>query len=206
MRRSPLRLTGDPLRDSDAVLTSVGIPHVWSGSLALVWYGTQRGTKDYDVVVHAPDHKIHALVRAVESVGIRLDRRRFYRDLEKRGYAGIPFPQPGGRPFIVEMIRAGVGLPRYFDQGALRRSRLLPLEGRLYRVISAEDLVVAKLIFWRDKDRPDIENMLRAGTVNPRAVIRRLREMIEPGDPYLGEREAWFRSAVARWHRPRRMR
>ena len=156
------------------------------------------------MVVHAPDRKIHALVAAVEAAGIKLDRKRFYGDLGRKGYAGIPFPQAGScASFVVEVIRAGVGLPAYFDRDVLRRSRLLRLEGRRYRVISAEDLVVAKLIFWRDKDRPDIENVLRAGRLNPRAVLRRLREMIDSRDPYLGEREAWFRAAVARFWRPK---
>lgn len=202
MRRlgSAPRFTGDPIADVAAILSSLGIRHVFSGGYALAPYGTPRGTNDVDVIVHAKASDFRRLTRFAHANGMLKDPAAFLRAVG-RGDIGVLYTRlANGRPFKVEVIPAGGHFPLTLDRAILRRSRILPHDVRKQgvRMISPDDLVVAKLLFFRDKDRPDIENLLRAGTINPRAVLARMREYVDSRDDVMAERVAWFRAAVQR--------
>ncbi|MEZ0229033.1 MAG: hypothetical protein ACAI25_10440, partial [Planctomycetota bacterium] len=109
MRKRPrgkkTALVGDPVIDVDDVLDELKIPHVFAGSLGLIFYGRPRGTKDIDVVVHAPRESYPAILAALALRGVQVDAEQFLSDLDEKGYAGIPMPTgPNKAPFVVELI------------------------------------------------------------------------------------------------------
>ena len=62
-----------------------------------------------------------------------------------------------GTPFTVEMFRLSNDP---FDQGRFRRRVPIKLLGRETFIPTAEDVVIMKVRWFREKDRPDIKNVL----------------------------------------------
>ncbi len=79
----------------------------------------------------------------------------------------------------------------------MQRRRTVPFgEGESIQILSAEDLVVFKVIFNRDKDWSDVEEMLYAlaGDLEADYVLTWLRRILDAGDPRLERFEQLLRA------------
>jgi predicted nucleotidyltransferase len=90
-----------------------------------------------------------------------------------------------------------------FEREALRRAELLDVGGVNVPVAVAEDLVVYKAVAWRERDRTDIERLLRAhaGDIDLAYVRRIIAEFAEALDEL--DRIDDFERLVARTLPPR---
>jgi hypothetical protein len=130
------------------------IPHAFGGALALAYYGTPRATIDIDVNVFVGVDRADEVLGLFEALGAqRLDkkeRERLRRDEQVR----------------VHWDRTPIDLFFSYDAlhaSCLERRRRMPFgEGDWIHVLSAEDLLIFKALFDRDKDWRDLEELVYA--------------------------------------------
>ncbi len=90
--------------------------------------------------------------------------------LRLEGYEVRTMAEPGGRPYLVFVRGRGrkvdlIAAETPFQHNALDRA----VDG----VITAEDVIVFKLLAWRPRDRDDIASILEAGQQLDEAYIER---------------------------------
>jgi hypothetical protein len=130
------------------------IPHAFGGAIALAYYGTPRATIDIDVNVFV------SVKRAGDVLGL----------LE---VLGADPPSPGERAQLdrdeqvrVHWDRTPVDLFFSYDtlhESCLERRRRMPFgDHDAIHVLAAEDLLVFKVLFDRDKDWRDIAELVYA--------------------------------------------
>jgi hypothetical protein len=147
-----------PLLDEKVIilartLDAEAVPHAFGGALALAYYATPRGTVDIDVNVFVPGDEAERVLEALARVGVRRapdDVRRIRRDGQVR----------------VRWGHTPIDLFFSYDplhERCLARRRSVPFGGDdAIWILSAEDLAIFKVIFDREKDRTDLEEMLFA--------------------------------------------
>ena len=149
-------------------LDRASVPWALGGALALA-YATEepRGTRDIDVNVFVPSSSAATVFRALPS-GVRHSRD----DVASVARDGQVRLLWDGTPidlfFAVEQF--------HFD--VADRCRTVPFEGRLIRVLSAEDLAVFKAMFDRGKDWIDIATMFESNAVDLEVAADRLHELL----------------------------
>jgi hypothetical protein len=152
---SPLHALFDDLRDA---LERLDVPYAVMGGVAVSFWGLPHFTHDIDV-----------------AVGVSAtDTRAFLEGLEGEGYI-VPDPfrtgwtdrLAGTRTLVVKRFAGGhvwdvdVFLEESdFVRSVLVRRQLVDLDGRLTPLVSVEDLVLFKLLAWRDKDRGHLHDLL----------------------------------------------
>ncbi len=130
------------------------LPHAFGGALALAYYGTPRATIDIDVNVFVGVDRADEVLGLFEALGAeRLDkkeRERLRRDEQVRiHWEGTPVDLF----FSYDALHAS----------CLERRRRMPFGGAdAIHVLSPEDLLVFKVLFDRDKDWRDVEELLYA--------------------------------------------
>jgi hypothetical protein len=149
------------------VLEKHDLPYAIGGAIALGFYAPPRATIDVDVNVFvSPTEGLDTLLAALEE-GVfvpaePLDRlaRRAREEGQFRG--------------TVRGLRVDVFVPAIPFYARLRdRRREVILFGRSMWILSAEDLAVLKLMFFRRKDLADVEAIMRdQGSSFDRAYVR----------------------------------
>jgi len=148
---------------------AVGLEYMFTGALAVSYYGRARTTVDVDVVVAVVDKGWRTrLVSALERAGLVVDEKRIDAAL-KSGYRIVTF-EDGKSPLTVDVILSDVKLVR-------RAGSILGL-ATFYQ--TPEELVLAKLRMIKAtvprerslKDRDDVKAILEFTGVDVEAVRR----------------------------------
>lgn len=137
-------------RVADA-LEAAGLPYAIGGALALGYWGLARGTHDVDVNVFLDGARFDDAADALERGGVVLDRTsgrtRAAEGTYVRGMVGdVP----------VDLFMNSITL----HESAAKRTKVRPLLDRPVNLLSAEDLVVLKMLFHRGKDLVDVERVV----------------------------------------------
>jgi len=135
------------------VLSDAGIPYAIGGAVAYGFWGVPRGTRDLDINVFVPADEADRAFDALVPAGLVVDRAAGRRTAQERGdvrgrYEDIP----------VDLFFVAIPL----HESAARRTVTVTLLGTPIRVLSAEDLTVFKLLFFRGKDVVDVERLVAA--------------------------------------------
>lgn len=147
-----------PLLDEKVIalgrtLEAAAVPHAFGGALALAYYATPRGTVDIDVNVFVPADDAERVLTAIAGTGVRRapdDTSRIRRDGQVRLRWGHT---PIDLFFSYDPLH----------ERCLERRRSVPFgEGDAIWILSAEDLAIFKVIFDREKDWTDLDEMLFA--------------------------------------------
>jgi hypothetical protein len=131
-----------------------GIPHAFGGALALAYYATPRATIDIDVNVFVRVDRADEVLALLEELGAEplLDDERARLDREEQirvRWSGTP----------VDLF---FSYDAFHDSCFERRRRMPCGDGEEIHVLAAEDLLVFKVLFDRDKDWRDIEELIFA--------------------------------------------
>ncbi len=154
-----------------------GLPYAIGGAVALGFYAPPRATLDVDVNVFvSPDRDIERL-------------------LEVLGVGGFVPTDPPDRIALLAQeegqfrgtargLRVDVFVPAFPFYAALEdHRREVVLFGRPLWILSAEDLCVLKLMFFRRKDLADVEAVLRDQPSLDRSYVRAtITEIVGSGD------------------------
>lgn len=138
----------------EATMQSARIPHAFGGAIALAYYATPRATIDIDVNVFVESERADEVLSALARLGAEAptdsERVRLARD----GQARIRW---GATP--VDLFFSYDA----FHDACMERRCAFPFgEDETIHVLAAEDLVVFKAIFDRDKDWRDITELVFA--------------------------------------------
>lgn len=189
-------MTGDvALLEALAALTRAlgrcGRRFMLIGGLAVIARGVPRDTDDIDATVWAPELEVGDLLAALgdEQITGRIpDVEAFAR----RNQVLLLQHEPTSTPLEISLAR----LP--FEEEAMARAEHLSLGEARIPVAVAEDLVVYKVVAWRDRDRADVERLLAAhrGSIDLDRVRDLVRQFAEALDE--PERIEEFESLVRR--------
>lgn len=135
-------------------LDAGGVPHAFGGALALAYVAEPRGTVDIDVNIFAAPDQMDTALSVLETVGLRPERPR----QEWMPMAGIRLRQEGG----LHPVDVFPSLDERYGE-IERRCVRHPFgpDGVELPFLSAEDLVVFKLSFGRDKDWVDVRAIVQ---------------------------------------------
>jgi hypothetical protein len=139
------------------------------GGLAVIARGVIRNTDDADATVWGPQVTIEALLECFASEGI-VGRIPDVADLARSHQVLLLRHEESGTPIEVTLA----WLP--FEREAIERAEEVDLGGVRLPVAIAEDLIVYKVVAWRDRDRADVERLLRLH--GPTIDIARVRGLV----------------------------
>lgn len=153
------------------------IPHAFGGAIALAYYATPRATIDLDVNVFVAVTRADEVLGLLETLGAEplgdAERARLQREEQVR----------------VHWDATPVDLFFSYDalhQSCFERRQRMPFgEGDWIHVLAAEDLLLFKSLFDRDKDWRDLEELVYAmGDELDGAYARNwMRRIVGEGDP-----------------------
>jgi hypothetical protein len=156
-------------------LESRSIPYAIGGAIAYGFHAPPRATNDVDLKVFLEPDALGPALEALGAAGAVLDAAASMRAAGERGDSSV----------AVRGMRVDVFVPSIpLYESARDRVQTVSLLGRPIRVLSAEDLVVFKMLFFRGKDLGDIERLLAfRGQDLDRAYVRRwLVELVGADD------------------------
>ncbi len=149
-----------------ASLVRAGIAYMISGSFASAYYGAPRSTQDIDIVIEATSEQLRTFIRS-------LPTEHYYADLESALHA-----HKAASMFNVIDLSGGwkidliVRKTRSFSVEEFRRRERVDLEGIPLFVVSAEDIIIAKLEWSKaSHSQRQIEDVT--------AILRARREILD---------------------------
>ena len=145
-----------------ATFDRLKLPYALGGALATSYWGIERSTQDIDCLVAIPAVSYQALADALAAIGC-----------EQLDDSGNPVPvdavrmrEQSSRRHLIELVRSGVRVELFvpvvpLQNEVLRRTVLVQIGDRQVPATSAEDLILLKLAFHRQKDLLDVRGILR---------------------------------------------
>lgn len=159
-------------------LDEFGVDYAIGGALAIGLWSEPRSTLDVDITLFLDPKFPEQCVNLLKSIGCGIDASKATTMLREFGYCKVSL-----RDCTVDIF-----LPTtpFLLESKHRRSSL-NFRGRDVRFWNAEVMAVLKMMFYRDKDLVDLENLVRAQGANlDHAWVRqRLAELFGEFDPRL---------------------
>lgn len=156
----------------DRALDGHGIEHAFGGAIALAyWTKDPRGTSDIDVNVFTEADQAESVLDALPD-GVHWDQSSLDR-IERDGQCRLFWDR--------------TPLDLFFDYHELHHlaganRRIVPFAGSEIPVLGPVELALFKASFNRTKDWADIEEMLRAETLDYELTTERIAEYYGAGD------------------------
>lgn len=160
----PPRTAAEAARVIADALRERGLPHAIGGALALGVAGVPRGTQDVDLNVFVGSEQVPDVVAALRALGIELDPASAMDAARTDGmFIGV-----------WDGMRIDVFVPSIpFSHEAASTRVTVRVDGWEGSFLSAEAIAVFKLLFFRLKDRVDLERLVAVrGDRLDRAYIR----------------------------------
>lgn len=166
---------------------NAGIDYAIGGALCFGAWAPPRGTIDVDITAFVEEKDYSALVGLLSGVGCEFETEEALKRLRERGVCHI----------TLENYRIDVYVPDIpLYSAARRRRKKVRLGGRQVWVWAPEDIILFKMMYFREKDRVDVLKLI--------AVQRRLldldavrNELVDAVGEH-DERVRWWDSAVAK--------
>ena len=131
--------TPDVFHRVTAALRDAGINHMLTGSFASAYHGSPRSTQDIDFVIEADVEKIESLVRLLPPDQWYVDRDAAVDALRvETQFNAVDLGEGWKVDFMIRKSRP-------FSVEEFGRRQPAILEGSAIEVVSAEDLIIAKL-------------------------------------------------------------
>jgi hypothetical protein len=149
----------------------LGTPYAIMGGWAVRVYALPRPTYDIDFTILLPRDNLPALYAAAEQVGVTVPEQ----------YRGGWVDSIGGLPLVkFRLMLAGYGIDvdiflaeSDYQLELMRRRVQYSVDGVSAWFVSAEDLILLKLIANRTRDRADIDDLLLARAELDESYLRR---------------------------------
>lgn len=144
-------------------LEARGVSYAIGGALAIGVWSNPRATNDVDLNVFVDDTQLDVVFEALESAGAVFDREQARRASSNDGM------------FIAHLhhMRIDLFTPSIeFSVEAEQTARRVISRGREYVFLSAEAIALFKLMYFRGKDRVDLERLIPAYPPLDRDYIR----------------------------------
>ena len=161
-------------------LSTAGIPCAIGGALALGVWGYPRGTTDVDLNAFVFDDAYGHLLDVLAAAGCHFQRERAL----AQAHDGDTVVMQHG-PWRVDVFVPTIP----FYELAQRRVRMATFRSRSLPFLDPESLAVFKLLFFRGKDRIDLEHLVAAARSDlDHAWVRaQIVDMLGDDDPRVPE-------------------
>ncbi|MBV8881280.1 MAG: nucleotidyl transferase AbiEii/AbiGii toxin family protein [Planctomycetaceae bacterium] len=145
-----------------------GFDYLLYGGLAAALWGDPRYTEDVDFVLFLPERHAYKFLREAARHGFSVDEDLAIQQIQVSGWARLPF---GGAksPWHLDLTLGDSP----FDKSALARRKEETLFERKVWVASPEDLLIYKLVSWRDRDVMDVHAVVQRQKTLDRAYLRK---------------------------------
>jgi hypothetical protein len=160
----------------EGALVAADIPHAFGGANALAYYGTPRATADIDLNVFVLPSRASDVLATLGKLGAATGIPNLVELIERDGQARIFWEKtPIDLFFSYDPLH----------DSSMERRRLVDFGGDTIHVLSAEDLMVYKAVFNREKDWRDIAEMIYAaeGSLDFGYVRSWLGRILSEDDP-----------------------
>lgn len=173
------------LTDIARILSDLRIPYVVTGSFALAIWGRPRYTADIDIVIQLLPHKLDELADSLLGVDkdVYLDQDAMREALERHGEFNFIHPASGLK------VDFWVLKHEPYASEQIKRSRIKKIDGQGVRFISAEDLILSKLVWYKstysERQLEDIKSVLKMrkrlnlGYIKKWARVQSTKEILE---------------------------
>lgn len=161
-------------------LTALAAPYMLIGGVAVILRGVPRHTDDIDAAVwseHLDTVRLLEVLGEHEIVGRIPDLAAFAAEF----HVFLMRHAPSGTPVEIKLASLD------FERVAIARAETIPAHDIPVPVATAEDLILYKAVSWRERDRTDIERLLRIH--HARIDVARVRETVRMFADVLGEPE-----------------
>jgi len=132
-------------------LEASSLPYALGGAIALTYWSEPRGTVDIDINIFLPDSDAPAVFAVLTGLGVIVAPEADAEEVLKTGQIRLDW----GGTFINLFFAYDP-----FHDSCRHRAVVVDFKGSPARVLSAEDLVVFKVIFNRPHDWIDIEKLI----------------------------------------------
>ncbi len=175
------------------LLDRLELDYAFGGAIAQNYWGTVRATQDVDLLVALPKLRYQELADGLNAAGLRM------RDGSGReslvSVAGILAQEQERRFFSCyqQYVKVDFFLPSVpIQNNLLRRACRVNFRGTRIPIASAEDLILLKMIFHREKDLRDVRAILwnQRGRLDLEYLLREAGEVLGAGD--LRELDGWI--------------
>lgn len=175
----------DALADAFAARS---IRHALIGGLATSLRGRLRYTQDADFLIDVPQLALPGLLDDLAGRGFTLDPSVVIKEYVREHVTAFSFEETR-----IDWLKPI--LPLYAR--ALADAQILEWsEGRPIRVVTAEGLILTKMVAFRPQDQMDIDTLL---TANRDAIdVASIREQWSPFAAAEADRTAWLEAAIER--------
>jgi hypothetical protein len=184
-------LPGDSVRAVESLAEAFdarSIRYALIGGLAVVLRGRPRFTQDVDFLLEVPQIVLPALLDELLERGFTLDPAIVTKQFIGEYVASFPFGH-------VRIDWLKPVLPLY-SRALADAAPLEWTEGHTVRVVTAEGLILTKMVAFRPQDQMDIDTLL---TANRDAIdVDLIREEWSPFAATEVDRTSWLESAIAR--------
>lgn len=184
-----MALTGERLLELvkriGQTLEQQGIPYAFSGAIANFLWGVPRATKDVDLLVTVPRIRLPRVLELLLGLGCQGDLQQALKDSLEHHCVRLSY----------EGVLIEVFLPYLpYHQHVMQRRIQHGIEGIPLWFVSAEDLVILKLLFYRTKDIADIKAILatQKGKVDVAYITSTLKTLLPANDPRHRELTRWL--------------
>ncbi len=154
--------------------------HAIGGGIALAFHANPRFTNDIDINISVDPTQIDELISALPTqiVVTPEDVESLQRDKQVR----LRWPNDGQD--VEQGTPIDIFLPAHptFHARLDERAEPTSLGGLTFRIVSATDLTILKVLFDRSKDWVDIEDMLHHGRVDVDEALAWLRVLLGEAD------------------------
>jgi hypothetical protein len=167
-------------------LTAAEVPHAFGGAIALAYYATPRGTRDVDINVFLPASGFDRVIEALAPLGVDPPTPTLRRTLERDEQVRLAWDRtPLDLFFSYNTLH----------DACLERRRRVAFGAAWITILSPEDLAIFKVLFARDKDWRDLQEMLfaQAPDFDAAYACGWLERIVAPDD----ERLLRFRALLA---------
>ena len=136
------------LKKIGKILDKLKIPYVVTGGIAITVWGRPRFTADIDVAIDLLPQKLDALAEELLKIDkdVYVDKRMMLRALELRGEFNFIHPGAGLK------VDFWVLKNTPFDREELKRRVRRKVAGVLISLISPEDLILRKLLWYKESE------------------------------------------------------
>ena len=131
-------------------------PYLIYGGLAAALWGEPRYTEDVDLVLFVPERHSFKFLRAAAKAGFAVDEDLAIQQIQVSGWARLPLGEAKS-PWHLDLTLGDSP----FDKSALARRKQVELFDRKVWVASPEDLLIYKLVSWRDRDVMDVNAIVK---------------------------------------------
>jgi hypothetical protein len=139
----------------ERTLAGAGFPHAFGGAHALAYYATPRATADIDLNLFVPTARAREVLVLLAGLGVATGDGSLVDRIERDGQARVFWERtPLDLFFAYDPLH----------DSAMARRRRVDFGADRIHVLSAEDLMVYKVVFDRDKDWRDIAEMIFASS------------------------------------------